>query len=189
MNESSMYISTSIISKETEVSSSFESQHPIKEDIVSHIISSIITNLKELIEYNESAGNNKYSHRDPFCITNIPSISLKDYIIRIYKLTKMDISSLIIAIIYIDRFCDRFKYSLNMYNIFKVFLTTCSLSIKYNEDIFVNTKTYAEISGIPVNVLIELEEKMFIYLGYNCYINDDLYQQYFEFFSKKNNKK
>ncbi len=69
MNESSiggnnnMDISYSIISKETEVSSSFESQNQQKEDIVSRIISSVITNLKELIEYNESVGNNKYSHR------------------------------------------------------------------------------------------------------------------------------
>ena len=104
----------SITSKETEDSMSFEKSQ-IK-NINEHIINSISLNLKDIIGENES--QSKYTHRDIFYLSSIPSISLNDYIKRIMKYSKMDISSLISAIIYIDRFCNKNNYILTKNNIY-----------------------------------------------------------------------
>lgn len=189
MNESSisvnMDISTSLVSKETEVSYSFDNQ----EDIKSQIINSVILNLKELIDENEIQGRNKYSIRDFFYLPKIPSISLNEYIHRLVDLTNMEISSLILSIIYIDKFCDNFNYILNMFNIYKIILVTCLISIKYNEDNYFDTKKYSEIAGISVDELNKLEERMFVLLDYNLYVESNFYQQYYDYFSKYHKNK
>ena len=104
-------------------------------------------------------------------------------------MTKMEISSLIISIMYIDRFCDRYGYVLNLYNIYKLILVTCLISIKYNEDIFIGTKQYSEIAGVSVRDLNILEYQMFVLLDYNLFIENEYYQQYYDYFLKyKKNK-
>ena len=186
---SSSNMSNSIISKETEVSSSFESQKQTTKDLNSTIITSIILNLKELIEENEQKNNNKKNYRDIFYLPKIPIISLDDYVRRLFIMTKMEISSLIISIMYIDRFCDKFDYVLNLYNIYKLILVTCLISIKYNEDIFIGTKQYSEIAGVSVRDLNILEYQMFVLLDYNLFIENEYYQQYYDYFLKyKKNK-
>ena len=185
MDESSLSnMSNSIISKETEVSSSFESQKQTTKDLNSTIITSIILNLKELIEENEQKNNNKKNYRDIFYLPKIPIISLDDYVRRLFIMTKMEISSLIISIMYIDRFCDKFDYVLNLYNIYKLILVTCLISIKYNEDIFIGTKQYSEIAGVSVRDLNILEYQMFVLLDYNLFIENEYYQQYYDYFLK-----
>ena len=49
------------------------------------------------------------------------------------------------------------KYVLSMHNIHRLLLTSCLLSIKFNEDVNVNSKYYAEVAGIPVQDLNNLE--------------------------------
>ena len=90
---------------------------------------------------------------------------------------------------YIDRFCDKFDYVLNLYNIYKLILVTCLISIKYNEDIFIGTKQYSEIAGVSVRDLNILEYQMFVLLDYNLFIENEYYQQYYDYFLKyKKNK-
>lgn len=48
----------------------------------------------------------RYVKHDIFYISHIPHISIEEYINRIFKNTKMNISSLILPVIYIDRFCE-----------------------------------------------------------------------------------
>ena len=63
------------------------------------------------------------------------------------KYSKMDISSLIIAIIYLDRFCNKNKYILTKNNIYIILSTVCLISIKFNEDYPVSYKYYSEIGN------------------------------------------
>ena len=97
----------------------------------------------------------------------------------------MNISSLISAIIYIDRFCELNRYVLCMNNIYRIFLTACLLSIKFNEDINNNIKYYPEIAGIPAYDLNNLELYLFFKLKCSLYIDYDIYQSYFEYFCKQ----
>ena len=183
MNESSLLTNTtdnSIISRETEINSSYESQSSKEIDLINHIINSISLSLKDII--NENMSVEKFAKKDIFYLSFIPPISLKDFIKRIIKYSKMEISTLINAIIYIDNFCDKNKYILTSNNIFRILLTACLLSLKFNEDTIVNYKYYAEISAVSVEDLKNLEFYLYLKLHFSLKVNSDLYKSYYDYF-------
>ena len=99
----------------------------------------------------------------------------------------MNISSLIMSIIYIDTFCEINRYVLSMNNIHRIILTACLLSIKFNEDININTKYYAEVAGIPVQDLNNLEFHFIVKIRFSLFVDYYIYQKYFEYFCKYQN--
>ena len=163
---------------------SFERYNPISEDIKIHTIKSISKNLKEIIKENIQNKQMKFIRNDIFYYKHIPTITIEDYIKRIYKCTKMNLSSLINSIIYIDTFCEMNKYVLSMHNIHRLLLTSCLLSIKFNEDVNVNSKYYAEVAGIPVQDLNNLEFYFIIKIRFSLFVDYYIYQKYFEYFCK-----
>ena len=190
MDEStnSIYTVNSLLSRETEANStisiSFERQCPISQNLKNHIITAIVTNLKDIIEENKQQGRNKNIFRDIFYLEQIPSITLEKYIRHIVKYTQMNISTLILSVIYIDLFCERFKYVLTLNNIYRLIIIAIYISLKYNEDIFVNTKTYAAIAGVTPDDLKNMEFQMCVALDFSFFVKSDYYQQYFVYFSK-----
>jgi hypothetical protein len=187
MNESLLSITTdtSIASRETEINSSYESQTSKETDLKNHIINSISSSLKDIIKYNKS--NEKNVQKDIFYLSFIPPISLEDFIKHLMKYSKMDISTLIISIIYIDIFCDKNQYILTENNIFRILLSVCLLSLKFNEDIIINYKSYAEIASVSVEDLKNLEFYMYLKLHFSLNIKYELYQSYYDYFSNYSN--
>jgi hypothetical protein len=187
MDESSLVYNntyTSSVSKETDASSSFESQCPISPDLKHHIISAIASNLKDIIQENQKLQKNYILRDNVFYLEQIPLISLEDYIHHLVKYTNMNISSLILSIIYIDKFCEKNKYILSLNNVYRLILISVFISLKYNEDEMVNTSTYAYIAGVSVQDLKMLEYQMCAALEFNFYVKSDYYQQYFVYFCK-----
>ena len=167
------------------ISTSFESQSPISPNLKNHIINSVVANLKDIIEENKQQGRNKYIFKDTlFYLEQIPSISLEKYIRHIIKYTQMNISTLILSVIYIDIFCEKFKYVLTLNNIYRLLLISIYISLKYNEDILINTKTYATIVGVTLEDLKNLEFHMCVAMDFSFFVKTDYYQQYFVYFSK-----
>ncbi len=184
MNESllSNMTDNSIISKETEVNSSYESQTSKETDLKIHIINSISLNLQDIIKENKP--NESYIIQDIFYLSFVPPISLSDYINRIMKYSNMDISTLIIAIIYIDNFCDKNRYILTANNIYRILLSACLLSLKFNEDITVNYNYYSEIAAVSVEDLKNLEFYMYLKLHFSLHVKYELYKSYYDYFTK-----
>ena len=184
MNESLLSNTTdnSIISRETEVNSSYESQTSKETELKNHIINSISLSLKDIIKENKKTNSN-YVNKDIFYLSFIPPISLEDYIKRLMEYSKMDISTLINSIIYIDYFCDKNKYYLTPNNIFRILLSTCLLSLKFNEDITINYKTYAEIAAVSIEDLKNLEFYMYLKLHFTLNVKYELYKSYYDYFS------
>ena len=190
MNDSKIIVNTtdsSILSKETEVSSSFENQSVDITDLENNIIDSIVFNLKDIIKDNKGRG--KYPKQDIFYLSFIPPISLYDYIKEIMEQTKMNISTLIISIIYIDRFCHKNKYILTLNNIYRILLSTILLSIKFNQDNIISNKTYSKIAHVSIEDLNTLEFQMYLKLHFSLKINEELYHNYYDYFSNFSNKK
>ena len=189
MDESSLGYNTdiSIISRETDantsVNTSFESQCPISPNLKNHIISAIALNLKDLIEENKK--NNNFFWKDNiFYLEQIPPISLEDYIRHLVKYTDMNISSLILSIIYIDQFCEKYRYILSLNNIYRLLLVSVFISLKFNEDVMVDAKNYANIAGVSLDDLKMLELQMCTALNFEFFVKSEYYQQYFAYFSK-----
>ena len=100
------------------------------------------------------------------------------------KYTHISISTLILAVIYIDKFCEKFKYVLTLHNIYRIILISIFISIKYNEDVIVNANLYAQIAGVCIEDLLNLEFNMCVALEFGFFVKEELYQQYFIYFSK-----
>ena len=190
MDESSLGLNNAdiSISKEKDTtyttSNSFESQAPISESLQTHIINSIVTNLNDIIVENQQRLKNNKWKDNVFYLEQIPPISLENYIHHLLKYTNMNISTLILSIIYIDKFCEELKYVLNYNNIYRLLLTSVFISLKYNEDTIVNAKLYADIAGVCVEDLKMLEYLVCKKLDFQFYISSDLYQLYYNYLSK-----
>ena len=92
--------------------------------------------LKGICDKNESQPINFNSNiLKPFTTKTRPSISIKDYLLRLSKFTKMEESTMILVLIYIDRICNYNKIQLLYQNIFKIILASAFVAIKFNEDI------------------------------------------------------
>ena len=180
-------IDNSFLSKETEVSSSFENQSLDSIDLENIIIDSIVSNLEDIIKDNKSRA--KHPKQDIFYLSFIPPISLNEYIKQIMEQTKMDISTLIISIIYIDRFCHKNKYILTMNNIYRILLYTILLSIKFNQDKTICNKRYSKIACVSIEDLNTLEFTMYLKLHFSLKVKDELYLNYHDYFSNYLHKK
>ena len=179
----------SLFSGETEANSINNSSSENKQQISlvneNQIIKAIVANLNDIIEENRKRINIKYITKDNlFYLDQLPNISLGDYIIHLMKYTHISISTLILAVIYIDKFCEKYKYVLTLHNIYRIILISIFIGIKYNEDLLVNANIYAQIAGICTEDLLNLEYNMCVALEFGFYVKEDLFQQYFIYFSK-----
>ena len=177
----------SITSNETEINSSYESQTSKETDLKNQIINSISSILDNIIKGNKVQAKN--TKQDIFYLCFIPPFSLNDFIKYLMKNTNMEISTLIISIIYIDRFCYKNKYYLTYNNIFRVLLSSCILSLKFNEDKPVNYKTYSEIAAVSIEDLKNLEFNMYLKLHFSLCVKYDLYKSYYDYFTNYSNPK
>jgi hypothetical protein len=184
--------SLSTITKEVSLNTfkSLEKYFPIyiSKDLQKRIIKSIAQNLKGIIKENIQNNQMKFVIKsDIFYLNHFPPISIEDYINRIYKGTKMNISTLILSIIYIDRFCETNGYILSLNNVHRILLAACLLSLKFNEDVNIDAQYYANIAGVPINDLNNLECYLYVKLKFSLFVEHDFYQKYFEYFSKSIN--
>ena len=128
------------------------------------------TNTKEFNKENNSLTK-------PFITIN-PSITIKDYLERLYKYSKMNISTVILLLIYIDRITNINKFKLTYYIIHKLILSSMVVAIKYNEDDYFSIKYYAKLGGIPKAEMINLEFYFVTLLNFNLFVKIELFNKY-----------
>ena len=152
----------------------------IKED---EIIIGTIDIISELFinicEENKSKKTNKNFLLKSFTNMYIPSISIKDYLLRLSKYSKINESTIILILIYIDRICNRNNFILTYYNIHKLILAAFVLAIKYNEDNYYSMIFYSKIGGVTLSELNNLEYEYLILINYNLFIQTNLFDKYY----------
>ena len=140
------------------------------------IISDLLINI---CEENKTKKCNKNYLLKNFTNKNIPPISIKDYLLRLSKHSKVNESTIIITLIYIDRICNLNHFILTYYNIHKMILAAFILAIKYNQDCYYSMIYYSKIGGITLSELNNLESEFLILIGYNLFIQVKLYDKYY----------
>jgi hypothetical protein len=151
----------------------------------------IIKNISELLEdiCDENTKNFKENNTGenlnikPFLSKNIPQISIKDYLERLYKHTKINCSTIILILIYIDRICNIQKFKLTYFNIHKLILASMIIANKFNEDEQYTTKFYSKLGGLPIAEIAFLEYNFFFLLNFNLFVKDELYKKYSDYIS------
>ena len=171
------------LSKESESNFENRNQLEVNNELDNIIIDSISFNLENLIRANQNVA--QYCPQDLFFLSFIPKISLNQYIRNLVKQTNMEISTLILAVIYIDRFCYKNNYTITKNNIIRILLTSCLLSLKFNQDSLITNKTYSKIACVSMEDLQILEIHMYFKLNFSLMVQDSLYKKYYNYFKSR----
>ena len=147
------------------------------------IISDLLTGICE--ESNKNKDNNS-SFIKPFLSKKIPSISICDFLERIVKYTKMQDSTLMLILIYIDRFCEINYVNLNFFNIHKLIIASMIVAIKYNEDNILNNEFYAKVGGVSKKEIDILEYEFLSLIEFSLYVDEETFHQYDRYVQNSN---
>ena len=121
-----------------------------------------------------------------FLSKKIPSISIQNFLERLTKYSKMENNTLILILIYIDRFCDINKVRLNYFNIHKLIIASMLIAIKYNEDDYYNNTFYAKIGGVKKSEIDVLEYQFLILIDFKLYVSEELFEKYSDYIQNTN---
>ena len=136
---------------------------------------------KKSPDYYEKIKSNKDFH---FTVLMQPGLSLLNYLRRILHFLKLDFSTLIIAIIYIDRICKE-KVFLNEFNIHRIMIIAIYIAYSYNEDKTYDNNYLSLVSGMSKNEILTLEEDFLELIEFKLFVNDEVYHQYKEYIFKE----
>ena len=114
-----------------------------------------------------------------FTNNNIPHISIKDYLFRLSKHAKVNESTIILILIYIDRICNMNHFILTYYNIHKLILASFILAIKYNEENYYSMIYYSKIGGVTLSEIKNLESEFLILVRYKLFVETKLFDKYY----------
>ena len=140
------------------------------------LISDLFVNI---CEENKPKKCNKNILLKSFTNKNIPSISIKDYLLRLSKLSKVNESTIILILIYIDRICNINHFLLTYFNIHKLILAAFILAIKYNEENYYHMIYYSKVGGVSLSELKYLESEYLILIGYKLFVDTKLYDTFY----------
>ena len=115
---------------------------------------------------------------DLFTAKKITKISIKKYIKRLNKYFNFEISTLILALIYIDKICETNNIKIKFENFHRIFLISLIIAIKYLEDLHYSNDFYANIGGITLNELNELEVYFLKKIDFCLFIHQNLFVKY-----------
>ena len=117
----------------------------------------------------------------PFYNENIPGISIEDYLYRIKKYSKLEDSTLILSLIYIDRVSRDHNILLTKHNIYRICLTAIVIAIKYNEDSIFSNDFYSKVGGVSNKELNKLESKFMDLIDFKTHVSDKEFYLYFNY--------
>ena len=117
-----------------------------------------------------------------FSSNSIPKISILEYLNRIVNYTKIENSTLITAIIYLDLVGQNEIY-LTDYNIHTLLLICILIAIKMNEDSIYTNDYYAQVAGISLKKLNKIEHEFLNMNKFKLFVDKDLFDKYQQYLS------
>lgn len=137
---------------------------------VESVIKIASKNIESLIFKNKYSNTYADKTRCPFYTTIKPQASVYEFIITLASLTKLQASTIILAIKYIDRYCDMNYYHLSYLNVYKLILISTIVSLKFNEDQIVRLDRFSKFSKLSIDELIILEKHFLEGIKFKLYV-------------------
>ena len=147
-----------------------------------NLIKAISQTLETILEDNKNRPNYKDILKKQssmiFSSSNIPNISIENYLKRIQTYSNIEKNTLIISLIFIDRLCKISNLTLTYHNIHRILFTAILISIKYNEDNFYDNKYYSQIGGVKLKELRALEYNFVNMVHFKFFVNEEIFEKY-----------
>lgn len=110
---------------------------------------------------------------------SVPGIQLDDYVHRIAEYTYISPASMLAAVIFLDRLCERYSNMLlTDKNIFKLFFVAVRVSSKVVDLRSLNNKNFASVGGVGIKHLNDLEEAFLKHLRFDLFLSPIEFGEY-----------
>lgn len=111
----------------------------------------------------------------------IPKISIIDFYDRLVHYTKLEESTLILSLMYLDRICEIGHIKLSTYNIHRLILCSIITAIKYQEDDICSDIYYSKVGGVSLDELSKIEEEFLKRIKYTLFVKEEDFTKYQSF--------
>lgn len=176
----SLHSKTSTNHGTTGETKSLETQSTSNNDSHQKFISIISDLLSNICEEGKPNFDKHNTLLKVFASKEIPPYSIKEYLERLIKYTNVNESTIIMILIYIDRFCHLNNLNLNYYIIHKLILAAFVIAIKFNEDSYNSVSFYAKLGGVSKNDMSHLEFFFIHFIKYDLFVDSELFDKYKE---------
>ena len=119
-------MSLSTTTFKTKISNEEQFKHNLKYEVkknnitLSNVLPYVVDSLEEIIMHNETQEIEVLvNDNSPFFCTDLPEISISDFLRRLIKYSKIEVSTLIVMSMYIDRYCDQCSYYISNYSVYR----------------------------------------------------------------------
>eukprot|EP00756_Hemistasia_phaeocysticola_P019858 Hpha_TRINITY_DN15686_c2_g7::TRINITY_DN15686_c2_g7_i2::g.100405::m.100405 len=125
------------------------------------VVESLTMLLEDISEYNDQTINS-ISRKTAFDSKDPPDITIRDYFKRLEKYMRCSTESFICSILLIDRILllpalRKCPIRLNSFNVHRLLLLSLAVTAKLRDDTYYNNKYYAQVGGVPLKELNDLE--------------------------------
>ena len=123
---------------------------------------------------------------DKFKGKKTPSISIENFIKRIIKYTSLENSTLILSLIYLDRYCEIANVKLTKDNTHRLIMMSIITALKFNEDDLYANAFYAKVGGITTEEFNHLELLFATGIQYSLFVKQEVFEKYEIYLNKFN---
>ncbi|KAK7285354.1 hypothetical protein RJT34_20123 [Clitoria ternatea] len=107
-----------------------------------------------------------------------PTLSVHNYIDRIFKYSGCSPSCFVVAHIYVDRFIQHTDIKLTSLNVHRLLITSIMLAAKFMDDAFYNNAYYAKVGGVSTCELNRLEMNFLFGIDFRLQVSVDTFGKY-----------
>ncbi|KAK0583045.1 hypothetical protein LWI29_032826 [Acer saccharum] len=107
-----------------------------------------------------------------------PTITIQQYIDRIFKYAACSPSCFVVAQIYVDRYLRQADVHLTSHNVHRLLLTSVMVAAKFNDDASFNNAYYARVGGVTTAELNRMEMKFLFSLDFRLQVNVQTFQSF-----------
>ncbi|XP_050237613.1 cyclin-P3-1 [Mercurialis annua] len=107
-----------------------------------------------------------------------PTLSIRQYVERIFKYAGCSPSCFIVAHIYVDRLIQNIDIRLTSLNVHRLLITSVTVAAKFIDDAFFNNAYYAKVGGVSTEELNKLEMKFLFSIDFRLQVNVNTFGRY-----------
>ncbi|KAK8688481.1 hypothetical protein V6N13_087245 [Hibiscus sabdariffa] len=108
----------------------------------------------------------------------VPTISIRQYIDRMFKYAQCSPSCFLVAYIYLDRFGQQTDLHLTSFNVHRLLLTSVMVAAKFMDDLYFNNAYYARVGGVSTAELNSLEMEFLFSLDFRLQVSINTFERY-----------
>uniref|UniRef100_A0A7N0VLG0 Cyclin n=1 Tax=Kalanchoe fedtschenkoi TaxID=63787 RepID=A0A7N0VLG0_KALFE len=113
-----------------------------------------------------------------FHSSRVPPLSIRQYVARIFKYSRCSPSCLVLAFIYIDRFCQRTNVWLGSLNVHRLLIASVLVAAKFVDNGGLSNAYYAKVGGVGLHEMNKMEMKLLFDLDFRLYVTPEAFNRY-----------